>query len=512
MLGRLKYVEGQARVAKEPEPFVTTKSVLVVALACAGLSLFGHILHTQHEQREALLLHRRKEVLNQSSLKAEEERRAERLQSQPLTREVYEQCNPALGPAELSGYDPSAVLAGEHCGQADAELIREALRSREFDFQAVEPTPYIFPTYLQRALSTLDNHHLELALQAHGENMTRDHSVLAKFFTWGLPVPAQALRRSLGDAAARALWRCRLVRPCAQHPSVWVGAVQMFPVPYSNVIVATDWPYLKGSAWEDRVAAAEPWILELALSAPPATGMRVLDLSHASGVHGILAARRGAESVTFVSRNPRALRFAQFNAWFNGVGEHMTFKQGRPQLDEMPEGLTPNFDLLLASPSWAPTVSEDGEEALREVLKIGSAFLGKTGSFVLMSELTNPRLLPQHLCEDIGLSGFSGSVVYRNPTVDAIDYAISKEDFAGKDKGAIVGGVLNRLKVLKGLGVEDISDGMIFGWRTPGDSKGCGEWDYVGLQQPWNVQIETPLEQRPCFYNQRKRESCPHIS
>lgn len=48
------------------------------------------------------------------------------------------------------------------------------------------------------------------------------------------------------------------------------------------------------------------------------TGVRVVDLGCGVGLAGIGAGRRGAE-VHFVDRDPRALRFARFNAEHNGV-------------------------------------------------------------------------------------------------------------------------------------------------------------------------------------------------
>ena len=56
----------------------------------------------------------------------------------------------------------------------------------------------------------------------------------------------------------------------------------------------------------------------LVQAAPRVSGDAMLDLCCGSGIQGIIASRY-ANTVTAVDINPRAVRFARFNAQFNGV-------------------------------------------------------------------------------------------------------------------------------------------------------------------------------------------------
>ena len=50
---------------------------------------------------------------------------------------------------------------------------------------------------------------------------------------------------------------------------------------------------------------------------------RVLDLCAGCGVQGLTAMQRGAERATLVEVNPRAARFARFNAVLNGMADRV---------------------------------------------------------------------------------------------------------------------------------------------------------------------------------------------
>ena len=73
-----------------------------------------------------------------------------------------------------------------------------------------------------------------------------------------------------------------------------------------------------------------------------------LDLCTGSGVHALVAARH-AKHVVATDFSPRALRFAEFNAWFNSI-TNIEFCQG--DLFRAVEGRA--FDLILANPPYMP--------------------------------------------------------------------------------------------------------------------------------------------------------------
>ena len=81
-----------------------------------------------------------------------------------------------------------------------------------------------------------------------------------------------------------------------------------------------------------------------------------LDLCTGSGVHALVAARH-SKHVVATDINSRALHFAEFNAWFNGI-TNIEFCRG--DLFRAVEGKT--FDLILANPPYMPdTATSPGD-------------------------------------------------------------------------------------------------------------------------------------------------------
>ena len=114
-----------------------------------------------------------------------------------------------------------------------------------------------------------------------------------------------------------------------------------------------------------------------------------LDLCTGSGVHALVAARH-SKHVVATDISPRALRFAEFNAWFNGI-TNIEFFQG--DLFRAVEGRT--FDLILANPPYMP----DATSSPNDNLYCG----GKSGD-VLWSQILQgleKHLYPGGLCQMI---------------------------------------------------------------------------------------------------------------
>jgi hypothetical protein len=110
-----------------------------------------------------------------------------------------------------------------------------------------------------------------------------------------------------------------------------------------------------------------------------------------SGVHGIVAARcGGAKAVDFVDVNPRALRFAAFNACLNRVRSKCTFYQG-DLYDALGSKKNAVYDVIVANPPFVavppggitakryPLFSADpsgrGDGVLRDILVGAPRFL-----------------------------------------------------------------------------------------------------------------------------------------
>ncbi|UVT17880.1 MAG: class I SAM-dependent methyltransferase [Nitrospira sp.] len=81
-----------------------------------------------------------------------------------------------------------------------------------------------------------------------------------------------------------------------------------------------------------------------------------LDLCTGSGVHALVASRH-SKHVVATDISPRALQFAEFNAWFNGI-TNIEFRRG--DLFHAVEGRT--FDLILSNPPYMPdTTTSPGD-------------------------------------------------------------------------------------------------------------------------------------------------------
>jgi carbamoyltransferase len=120
---------------------------------------------------------------------------------------------------------------------------------------------------------------------------------------------------------------------------------------------------------------------------------RALDLCTGSGVQA-LTASLFASHVIAIDINPRALRFARFNAQLNGIG-NVEFRQGdvchlSASLDE--------FDLILANPPFVPAPTQSlryrdggarGEDILRCIVEEAESHLREDGILCIVSDLIN---------------------------------------------------------------------------------------------------------------------------
>lgn len=146
----------------------------------------------------------------------------------------------------------------------------------------------------------------------------------------------------------------------------------------------------------------------------------ILDLCCGSGVQGIAAAvlRRGNARVTCVDINPRAVRFARFNAALNGLDETKFFAtvgdlysaiEGKDltQTHVTDNASSSIFDLILANPPFVPVPPElgrarrrydafasggpDGEEVISGIFRGVMERLRPGGILAVVTELANPR-------------------------------------------------------------------------------------------------------------------------
>lgn len=127
-----------------------------------------------------------------------------------------------------------------------------------------------------------------------------------------------------------------------------------------------------------------------------------LDLCTGSGVHGLVAARH-SKHVVATDVSPRALCFAEFNAWFNGI-TNIEFCRG--DLFGVVEGRT--FDLILANPPFMPVIGCSPGD---------NSYCGGKSGDVLWSQILQgleEHLRPDGLCQIIHMTILFGTETYEN--------------------------------------------------------------------------------------------------
>lgn len=115
----------------------------------------------------------------------------------------------------------------------------------------------------------------------------------------------------------------------------------------AGLYIATD-ARVKRPSGVNRVMPLHPDSFDFVGSVSRKPVDAVLDLCTGSGVHGLVAARH-AKRVVSTDISPRALHFARFNAWLNGI-TNVEFHQG----DLFGAVGASTFDLILANPPYMP--------------------------------------------------------------------------------------------------------------------------------------------------------------
>ncbi len=109
--------------------------------------------------------------------------------------------------------------------------------------------------------------------------------------------------------------------------------------------------------------------------------------------HGLLVASRYARQVVAVDLNPRAVRFARFNAQLNGVAN---FEVRHGSLYEVVAG--ERFDCILANPPFVPSPDESlkfrdggtsGENILRNIIEGSDQHLELGGRLCIVTDLVD---------------------------------------------------------------------------------------------------------------------------
>lgn len=415
--------------------------------------------------------------------------------------EIFKDCHPSLQPAESP-----AVVFGDKCRDSEARAIRAALDKAGYSHDALTPIPkraIDFFEGLLKADVVADTAKLAAALekaQRHLADEVSDLGTISRYFAFGIPASEEKLWGALGENAMKSLLSCGLVARCAKHPSIVASFVMLYPVPYTKLILATDWsPYHLNGMHEQMVYAIGGDSLGLVHNAPPMTGKLVIDVCAGSGVQGLTAVERGASSVTLVDRNPRAVRFARFNANLNGRGDQVKVVQFELGQEVASSNFSDaRYDFLLANPPFVPTPAANtdpkwyssgggsGEDVLTKILVFAKHVLKESGELAIVTELPNPKNFGVHLRRDLGFDGFSGTVVYGSEeaaTAYAANRASAKWSYSMQ---------LKNLQVNK---IRSMARGFIFARRSATSSS----FAVKSMDNPWTPPSpgET-VDKRPC--------------
>ncbi len=213
---------------------------------------------------------------------------------------------------------------------------------------------------------------------------------LIRLFLLRVALPEPRLQEVFGSSLFLTLTTLGVL---IQRGDQWASRIDLFCI--EGLYLATDHRYM---LWEEDQIGENPVMYigadsaGLVYTAPQYAAEQVLDLCSGSGIQGLVASRY-AHQVTAVDLNPRAIRFARFNAQLNGIG-NIQFHQGN--LYEPVQGR--RFDTILANPPFVPSPKHNlgfrdgganGEEILARIIAGSAAHLTAKGRVLIVTDLVD---------------------------------------------------------------------------------------------------------------------------
>lgn len=226
----------------------------------------------------------------------------------------------------------------------------------------------------------------------------------ARFFVLHLPAPERDVREMLGDEIFAFLAEMAAIMPAAGGWQSIAGVTW-----FANRLIVADaraynaiWP--DAEPFADLVMPPGGDSVGLERIAPRTRRASTLDLCCGAGAQA-LAAATYSERVTGVDINPRALRFARFNAAANRI-ESATFVMG-DVYEPLPPG---RFDAILANPPFVPWPDDGnallyrgggpwGDEVVARVLAGANERLAPGGFLAIVADYANVATLPARMRE-----------------------------------------------------------------------------------------------------------------
>ena len=213
---------------------------------------------------------------------------------------------------------------------------------------------------------------------------------LIRLFQLRVALPKQRIRELFGEKTSEMLMELGVL---IERNGQLAARVDLFDV--HGLYIATDHRYMileEDTIHEDPVMYIGDDSLGLVNTTVPRTVDSVLDLCTGSGVQALVASRY-ASRVTGVDINPRAIRFARFNAQLNGV-ENVEFKQG-DLYDAVSDAI---FDSIIANPPFVPSPAQtlkfrdggtQGEDVLERIVTGASRHLTSEGTIYIVTDIVD---------------------------------------------------------------------------------------------------------------------------
>lgn len=256
----------------------------------------------------------------------------------------------------------------------------------------------------------------------------------------------------------------------------WASRVDMYCA--DGLYIATDHRYMileEDLINEDPVMYLGLDSMGLVHTAPRYPANRLLDLCTGSGLQALVGSRY-THCVIGVDINPRAVRFARFNAQLNGI-RNVDFIRG--DLYKGVQGQV--FDVILANPPFVPSPKTDlcfrdggegGEIILHRIIREAPNHLTLKGKLHIVTDLVDVRSYQTKLEEWWG-GGASHMLVLQTADRDEILFSVphSKAPF-GQSFGAYNDELGRWVNNFREAGITSINFGYILIHRLSRDSNG----------------------------------------
>jgi carbamoyltransferase len=245
---------------------------------------------------------------------------------------------------------------------------------------------------ISEILGVTSQQHIEPTRIHYYDRYLLPHSPLGnliRLFHLRVALPEIELHELFGAVLFTALVNLGLFIYRGDH---WSSRVDLFDA--AGLYIATDHRYMllpEDQINEDPVMYLGMDSMGLVYTAPRYTVDCVLDLCTGSGIQALTASRY-AHQVVGVDINPRALRFARFNAQLNGI-DHVRFRLGN-----LYAAVSGKFDTILANPPFVPSPSQDyrfrdgganGEEILAQIISGSAEHLTADGRLFIVTDLVD---------------------------------------------------------------------------------------------------------------------------